>query len=375
MPMILVVGAGLSGSVLAERIASQLGKKVFVVDRRAHVAGNCYDENRHGQNVHIYGPHYFRTNSDEVMHYLSQFTSWMSCLYRVQAEAGGRLWSFPINLTTFEQYTGQPATTADFEAWLAKRREPVTGKPCNAEEQVLSVFGKEFYDLFFDGYTRKQWGMPANRLSASVTARIPLRLDRNDTYLTAKYQALPANGYTEMVQRILTHDKIEVRLNTDYDPADNKYFEHVIYTGPIDAYFRYTRGRLPYRSLEFEFNEHEREQARPFILPALQVNYPDASVVHTRKVDYTHLPTTHPGYTKHTVVTETSVDHDGKNEPYYPLPTEEAHTLFLEYRKMADAVESDVTFLGRMGTFRYLNMDQVIAMSLRKFEQLASRLR
>ena len=268
----LIVGAGFAGAVLAERLASQSGASCLVIDRRDHIGGNAHDAyDEHGVLLHSYGPHYFRTNSDRIVDYLSQFTEWRKVDYKILSWARGRFWQFPINLNTYEQWIGRDATSEEMELAMASWRVPIA-HPKNSEEVMISQVGVELYEMFFKNYTRKQWRRDPSELDASVCGRIPVRLNRDDRYLSEKFQALPKDGYTAMFRKMLAHRKIEVRLKTDYREAREEIrHRHLIYTGAIDAYFEECYGALPYRSLRFERETFEQE----FFQPALQVNYPN----------------------------------------------------------------------------------------------------
>ncbi|TMP93761.1 MAG: UDP-galactopyranose mutase [Verrucomicrobia bacterium] len=359
----LIVGAGFAGSVLAERIASQLGKTCLVVERRNHIGGNAYDHHdRAGVLVHDYGPHYFRTNSQRIVDYLSQFTEWHPVEYKILSWTHGRFWQFPINLNTFEELIGRPSTTEEMEAQLAEWRVKIAN-PKNSEEVIVSQVGWKLYEMFFQNYTRKQWQRDARQLDPSVCGRIPIRTNRDDRYLSEKFQALPKNGYTSMFQKILSHPKIDVWLNTDYrEVRQHVRFGHLIFTGPIDEYFDHCFGRLPYRSLRFEPETLPQE----YFQPAMQVNYPNDHDF-TRIVEIKHargqkLPST-------TIVREYPQNFGPGHEPYYPIPAPDAKALYSKYAERA-ALEKNVGFVGRLATYRYYNMDQIVGMALAEFNRL-----
>jgi len=359
----LIVGAGFAGAVMAERIASQLGKTCLVVERRNHVAGNAYDHcNEAGVLIHDYGPHYFRTNSQRIVDYLSQFTEWRPVDYKILSWTHGRFWQFPINLNMFEQLIGRPSTTEEMEAQLAEWRVKIDN-PKNSEEVIVSQVGWKLYEMFFKNYTRKQWQRDAKDLDPSVCGRIPIRTNRDDRYLSEKFQALPREGYTAMFQKMLTHPRIEVRLNTDFrDARDQVQFKHLIFTGPIDEYYDHCFGHLPYRSIRFEPETLPQE----FFQPAMQVNYPNDHEF-TRIVEIKHatgqkLPST-------TIVREYPQEFGPGREPYYPIPAPDAKALYSKYAARAEA-EKNVSFVGRLATYRYYNMDQVVGMALAEFERL-----
>jgi UDP-galactopyranose mutase len=359
----LIVGAGFAGSVLAERIASQLGKTCLVVEKRNHIGGNAYDHyDKAGVLVHDYGPHYFRTNSQRIVDYLSQFTQWREVEYKILSWTHGAYWQFPINLNTFEQLIGRTSTTEEMEAQLEGWRVKID-TPRNSEEVIISQVGWKLYEMFFKNYTRKQWHRNAKDLDASVCGRIPIRTNRDDRYLSERFQALPADGYTPMFEKMLANPKIKVMLNTDYREARSQaQFDHLIYTGPIDEYYDHCFGHLPYRSIRFEpetFHDHE------FFQPAMQVNYPNDHDF-TRIVEIKHatgqkLPST-------TIVREYPQDFGPGREPYYPVPAPDARALYSKYAERA-ASEKNVTFVGRLATYRYYNMDQVVGTALFEFEK------
>lgn len=361
----LIVGAGFAGAVLAERLASQRGATCMVIDKRDHIAGNAYDYYDHaGILLHAYGPHYFRTNSDRIVKYLSQFTDWHPVEYKILSWTHGRYWQFPINLNTFEQLLGRPSTTEEMETTLAQWRVPIE-HPKNSEEVILSQVGQRLYEMFFKNYTRKQWRRDPRDLDANVCGRIPIRTNRDDRYLSEKFQALPAQGYATMFGKILAHPKIKVMLKTDYREARTQVrFRHLVYTGPVDEYFDHCFGPLPYRSLRFEPETLNQE----YFQAAMQVNYPNDEDF-TRIVEIKHatgqkLPST-------TIVREFPQDFGPGREPYYPVPAPDAKELYQQYAERA-AAEMNVTFVGRLATYRYYNMDQVVGMALTEFEKLDS---
>jgi UDP-galactopyranose mutase len=361
----VIVGAGYAGSVLAERLSSQLGKTCLIVERRNHIGGNAHDgHDAAGVLLHSYGPHYFRTNSDRIVDYLSQFTEWHAVEYKILSWTDGRFWQFPINLNTFEQLVGHPATTAEMEAALAQWRVPID-QPKNSEEVIISQVGTALYEKFFKQYTRKQWRRDPRDLDASVCGRIPIRTNRDDRYLNDKFQALPAQGYTRMFERMLRHPKIKILLQTDYrEVLPHVEYGHLIYTGPIDDYYDCCYGALPYRSLRFE----PETLAQEYFQPVMQVNYPNDHEF-TRIVEIKHatgqkLPVT-------TIVREYPQDYTAGREPYYPIPAPDAQAL---YKKYADrsAAERGVSFVGRLATYRYYNMDQIVGMALAEYEKLVA---
>jgi UDP-galactopyranose mutase len=370
----LIVGAGFSGLVLAERLSNELGASCLVVEKRRHIGGNAYDEyDDHGVLTHKYGPHYFRTNSDKVREYLSRFTEWQPAAYQILAHTGGRYWNFPINLNTFEQFIGRPASSEEMEEALEKWRVPIA-EPANSEEVIISQVGWDLYRLFFEGYTLKQWQRHPRELDASVCGRIPIRTNRDDRYLREEFQALPKAGYTRMFERMLAAcRKTHLMLNTEYREVVNQVkWGHLIFTGPIDEFFDHRLGRLPYRSLHFEAESFEpgqlleREEVsrkKGFWQPALQVNYPNDQE-YTRIVEVKHA--TGQLCENTTIVREYP---RSAGDPYYPIPAPDATALYKEYQALAKATPN-VSFVGRLATYKYYNMDQVVALALQTFEKL-----
>ena len=358
----LVVGAGFAGSVLAERLASQHDAKVLVIDRRPHIAGNAYDhQDEAGVLIHQYGPHIFHTNSDEIVDYLGQFTDWRDYEHRVLAEVRGQLVPIPINRTTLNKLFGLDLQTdEEAAAYLATRAEPVA-EIKTSEDVVINAVGRELYELFFQGYTRKQWGIDPSGLDKAVTARIPTRTNIDDRYFGDKHQIMPADGYTAMFKRMLDHPNIELMLGTDWaDVKDKIRADHIVFTGPIDEYFGYRFGKLPYRSLRFEHQVIDQEQYQPVAV----VNYPHPDVPYTRITEYKHL--TGQEHDKTSITYEYP---SAEGDPYYPIPRPENQELFKRYEALADAT-AGVTFVGRLATYRYYNMDQVVGQALATFRRL-----
>ena len=317
--------------------------------------------------VHNYGPHYFRTNSQRIIDYLSQFTEWRELEYKILSWTNGRYWQFPINLNTFEQLIGRPSTSEEMEAQLAEWRVEIDS-PKNSEEVIVSQVGWKLYEMFFKNYTRKQWQRDAKDLDASVCGRIPIRTNRDDRYLSEKFQALPKDGYTAMFQKMLAHPLIEVRLNTDYREVRTQVaFRHLIFTGPIDEYYDHCFGHLPYRSLRFEAETLSQE----FFQPAMQVNYPNDHDF-TRIVEIKHA--TGQNLRSTTIVREYPQNFGPGREPYYPIPAPDARALYSKYAERA-ASEKNVSFVGRLATYRYYNMDQIVGMALAEFDRLRVNLR
>jgi UDP-galactopyranose mutase len=360
----LIVGAGFAGSVMAERLAAGLNQRVLVVERRDHIGGNAYDRlDEHGVMVHQYGPHIFHTNSDKVVAYLSRFTEWRDYEHRVLADVDGMLLPMPINLTTLNTLYGLDMTPEAAAAFLAARAEKRTDIR-SAEDMVINTVGRELYEKFFRGYTRKQWGLDPSELDRSVTARVPTRTTTDDRYFTDSFQKMPLHGYTRMFEKMLDHPNITVRTSTEYrDVARTCRYRHLVFCGPIDEFFGYRYGRLPYRSLRFEHVTLPQAQFQPVGV----VNYPSGNVPYTRITEYKHLTgQTHPS----TSLSYEYPTDDG--DPYYPVPRPENAVLFQRYQALADTM-TGVSFVGRLATYRYYNMDQVVAQALSTFERIAAR--
>lgn len=362
---VMIVGAGFAGAVMAERLASQSGKRVLVVDRRPHIAGNAFDHrDAAGILIHQYGPHIFHTNSEQIFTYLSKFTEWNPYEHRVLADVAGQQVPMPINRTTLNMLYGLDLRSDDdAAAYLAGRAEPVAEIRSSADV-VISAVGRELYETFFQGYTRKQWGTDPSNLDKSVTARVPTRTNTDDRYFTDDFQFMPADGYTRMFERMLDHPNIDLLLGVDYVDAQSAYpHDHLVFTGPIDEYFGHCYGKLPYRSLRFE----HRTLEQPHFQPVAVVNYPDEAVPYTRITEYKHMTGQEAPSTSLTY--EYPSD---EGDPYYPVPRAENQALFKRYEALALA-ETDVTFVGRLATYRYYNMDQVVGQALSSYRRLAER--
>jgi UDP-galactopyranose mutase len=350
----LVVGAGFSGAVVAERMARRFGKKVLIVDKRPHVGGNAYDEpDQNGILVHRYGPHIFHTNSAEVVTYLSMFTEWRPYEHRVLASVDGKLVPIPINLDTVNKLYGLDLNSDELEAFFAARAE---ARPAirTSEDVVVSRVGRDLYEKMFRGYTRKQWGLDPSELDSSVIARIPVRTNRDDRYFTDTYQAMPRDGYTRMFERMLDHPNIRIELGQDFREVERRVsYRELVYSGPVDAFFGYRYGKLPYRSLEFR---HERHSISRF-QQAPVINYPNEHP-YTRITEFKYLTGQ--------VAPTTSVVFEyprAEGDPYYPVPRAENQELYGRYKALAETSRG-VHFVGRLATYKYYNMDQVTAQAL-----------
>jgi UDP-galactopyranose mutase len=356
----LIVGAGFAGATLAERLASQRGKKILLVEQRPHIGGNAYDcYDRDGLLIHKYGPHIFHTNAKRVFDYLSQFTDWRPYEHRVRASVDGQIVPIPINLDTINRLYGLNLNAFEVEDFFQKVAEP-RAEIRTSEDVVVSRVGQELYRKFFRGYTRKQWDLDPSELDSSVISRVPIRTNRDDRYFTDTYQTMPLYGYTRMFERMLDHPNIKLMLNTDYREIQSIIpYNQMIYTGRIDEFFDFCYGKLPYRSLHFrhEIIDAERYQEAPVI------NYPNEHS-YTRITEFKYL--TGQRHAKTAVVYEYPC---AEGAPYYPIPRPENAVLYRKYQALAESTP-DVHFVGRLATYKYYNMDQVTAQALTLFDRL-----
>jgi UDP-galactopyranose mutase len=365
MSKILIVGAGISGSTLAERYAS-IGKKVLVIDKREHIGGNCYDyHDSAGLLVPKYGPHFFHTNSDKVWNYVSKFTEWHPYEHRVLSNIDNKtLVPVPVNITTVNKiFNLDLKTEQEMIKWLSENTEKIDN-PKNSEESALRRVGKTLYELMFKHYTKKQWDMYPSELDASVMDRIPVRTNFDDRYFTDKYQGMPKEGYTNIFEKMLSHPNIEIKLNTDFEEyrEDMHKFEKVFFTGRIDTFFGNMFGEnLQYRSLNFEFKTIDQE----FFQTKAQINYPNTEVF-TRITEPKHA--TGQKHSKTTIIYETST---WEGEPYYPVPNEKNKELYQKYKHEAEKLEEKgIYFVGRLAEYKYFNMDQAFLNAIELFERL-----
>jgi UDP-galactopyranose mutase len=356
----VIVGAGFAGSVLAERLARDLRKRVLIVDRRNHIGGNAYDYfDDAGILVHRYGPHIFHTNSRDIFEHLSHFTEWRLYQHQVLASVDGQLLPIPINLDTINSVYGLNLNShqaEDFLSSLAEKREAIR----TSEDVVVSKVGTELYQKFFRNYTRKQWGLDPSELDAQVAGRVPVRTNRDRRYFTDSYQAMPRRGYTRMFENMLDHPRIKILLQTDYREVIGAVpYRELIYSGPIDEFFDYRFGKLPYRSLAFRHETHETEVYQPVAV----VNYPN-DYAFTRITEFKHL--TGQKHTKTSIVYEYPQD---EGDPYYPIPRRENAERYALYNELAKQTPR-VHFVGRLGTYKYYNMDQIVGQSLTLYKRL-----
>lgn len=358
----LIVGAGLAGAVMAERLANRSGKKILLVDKRNHVGGNTFDYfNRDGILVHKYGPHIFHTNSRDVFDYLGQFTTWRPYEHRVLASVDGMFVPIPINLNTINQLYGLNLSSSEVDDFLASKAEKKE-RIITSEDVVVSKVGRELYEKFFKGYTKKQWDLDPSELDASVAARIPTRNNRDDRYFNDTYQAMPLHGYTKMFENMLAHPNIKVMLNTDYKEIEGEIsYKKMIYTGPVDYYFDCCYGKLPYRSLDFKFETIDTDKYQA----TGTINYPNEHP-YTRVTEFKYLTgQVHP---KTSIVYEYPKE---EGDPYYPVPRPENAELYKKYQVLAAAM-TNVHFVGRLASYKYYNMDQVVAQSLALFKKITA---
>jgi UDP-galactopyranose mutase len=357
---VVVVGAGFSGSVLAERLANY-GFEVVVTDKRPHIGGNAYDtRDVHGVLMHPYGPHIFHTNSQRVVDYLSRFTEWRPYEHHVLAKVAEQFVPIPINIDTVNRVYGLNLTEETIQAFYDQVREP-RAPIRTSEDVVINAVGRDLYEKFFRGYTRKQWGLDPSALAASVAARIPTRTNHDDRYFTDAFQKMPLYGYTPLFQRMLDHPKIHVEVGVDFFAIKEKVrAKHIAFTGPLDAYFGYCYGKLPYRSIRFE---HEHLPSTNRFQPVGTVNFPN-DYDYTRITEFKHLTgQRHPGTS---IVREYP---QSEGDPYYPIPRPENEFLLKKYQALA-AKQTDVTFVGRLGQYRYYNMDQCVAAALKSADEI-----
>ena len=359
----LVVGAGFSGSVVAREL-SQAGKKVVIIDKRPHIAGNAYDtQDKHGVMIHTYGPHIFHTNSQEVFNYLSSFTKWRPYEHRVLASVDGQLLPIPINLDTVNRLYGLNLDEEGLKAYFESVRDP-RDPIRTSEDAIVNIVGWDLYKKFYKGYTNKQWGLDPSELFASVAARVPVRTNHDDRYFTDTFQTMPLEGYTRMFSRMLDHPGITIRLGVEYQKIREEYTpKHLVYTGPIDEYFDFCFGKLPYRSLFFE---HEHLPGVKQFQQVGTVNYPNDHE-YTRITEFRHL--TGQEHSGTSIVREYP---KASGDPYYPIPRPENDELFRRYQKLAEKEEKGVTFVGRLAQYRYYNMDQVVGAALSASKSILS---
>lgn len=370
----LIVGAGYAGAILAERIASQLDKKVIIVEKRNHIAGNAfdyYDEN--GVLVHKYGPHIFHTSSKKVYDYLSDFTKWNTYVHHVKAVVEGKPVPIPFNLNSvyelFPKNFSEKLESKLIEKYGYGLKIPIL-KLKEVDDSDLKFLAEYIYKNVFYGYTLKQWALKPEELDFNVTSRVPVYISRDNRYFQDTYQQIPAYGYTAMFEKILNHKNIRILLNTDYREAiEYIKFDKMIYTGPLDYYFDYIYGQLPYRSLRFEFENFNQSQFQE----VGQMNYPN-NYDYTRITEFKYL--TMQKSINTTVAFEYPQEYiPGINEPYYPIPRDINNELFSKYKAEAEKLDGSVFFVGRLADYKYYNMDQIAGVALQLFEKKIANIR
>ena len=355
---LLMVGAGLSGAVIGRSLAEE-GHRITIVDTRDHVAGNCHTERDRdtGVLVHRYGPHIFHTDDAEVWDYVNRYETFLPYKNRVKATTGGAVYSMPINLHTINQFYGRTMRPAEARAFIGQIADTSIDEPQTFEEQALRFVGRDLYEAFFRGYTRKQWGCCPTELPASILKRLPVRFNYDDNYFFHTFQGMPQNGYTAMVERILDHPGIDVHLETSFTRDDIADYEHVFYSGPLDGYFGYELGHLGYRTLDFErFISNGDYQG------CAVMNYTDEEVPFTRITEHKHFA---PWESHDATVCyrEYSRACEPGDIPYYPIRLVNEKKMLRDYMERAES-EENVTFVGRLGTYRYLDMDVTIREAL-----------
>lgn len=362
--MYLVVGAGLSGCVMAEQIANRLGEKVLVIDQRDHIGGNVYDyKNEAGITIHQYGPHAFHTNNEKVWQYLSQFTQWTPYFHHVEGYIDGQNVPIPFNINTIEKLFPQQYAQELIQALVAKFgfNKKITILEL-LQEEAFRDFAQYVYEKVFLGYTVKQWGKKPEELDISVSSRVPIYLSRDNRYFQDKYQAIPSEGYTKLIENLLSSELITVKLNTHFLTIDKSQFKGIIYTGMIDEYFDFCYGKLPYRSLSFDLKTINK----PYYQATAQKNFSD-NFDFTRITEYKYFLDEQSDKTTLAFEYPQAFEY-GKNEPYYPIPNDENHALYKKYYELAKQ-EPNTIFIGRLAKYMYYNMDKIVASALTAFEK------
>lgn len=362
----LLVGAGLSNAVIGRHLA-EAGHTVTIIEGRDHIGGNCHTERDAdtGVMVHIYGPHIFHTDDEEVWSYVNNFETFKPYKNRVKTTAQGAVYSLPINLHTINQFYGKTMRPDEARAFIEEQADTSITDPQTFEEQAQRFVGNDLYEAFFKGYTIKQWGCSPTELPASILKRLPVRFNYDDNYFFHKFQGMPENGYTPMIEKILDHANIEVKLNTWFDPENKGDYDHIFYSGPLDGFFGYSLGRLGYRTLDFEkFTETGDYQG------CAVMNYGDTDVPFTRITEHKHFAPweQHEGTVCYREFSRAAEPGD---TPYYPIRMVDEKALLADYVKLADNT-AGVTFVGRLGTYRYLDMDVTIREALDTVRQFTA---
>lgn len=358
MTKVLVVGAGFSGSVVSRELAD-FGCEVHIIDEREHIAGNCHTERDEKTNimVHTYGPHIFNTNIPRVWEYVNKYGEWVPYINRVKASIDSGVYSLPINLHTINQFFQTNFNPTEARKYIQKLASKDYPQPTNFEEQALSMIGKNLYEAFFKGYTEKQWGCSPTSLPASILKRLPVRFNYDDNYYNSKWQAIPKHGYTQIVQNIISHENITLELGRSWDISDNDNYDLVIYTGPVDKYFGYSHGQLGYRTVFWE-----KEYGRGDLQGNAVINYPSTNQLFTRVHEHKHF-TPWESHDQSVIFTEFSKETEQGDIPYYPKRLSDDLKILSKYQEEI-AKQTKVKFVGRLATYRYLNMDAIISEAL-----------
>lgn len=353
-----IVGAGFTGAVLAQEMA-KAGHTINVYESRNHIAGNCYSERdeKTGIMIHKYGPHIFHTDNEVVWNYVNQFAEFVPYINRVKTTSQGGVFSLPINLHTINQYFKKTLNPAEAKAFIQSIADNSIEEPKSFEEQAMKFVGKNLYEAFFKGYTIKQWGVRPTELPASILKRLPIRFNYDDNYFSHKYQGMPKQGYTSIIEKLLSHEKIQIQINTKFSSEQTKEYDHVFYTGPIDAWFNFAEGRLGYRTLDFVCEEHDGDYQGCAVM-----NYGDQNVPYTRISEHKHFAPWE-AHEKTIIFKEYSRECTEDDIPYYPIRLVNEKTMLKAYIEKAK-IQTNVSFLGRLGTYRYLDMDVTIAEAL-----------
>lgn len=364
-----VVGAGFSGAVLAHQLA-KAGYRVQVFESRGHIAGNCFTERdqKTGIMIHKYGPHIFHTDNKRVWDYVNQFAEFIPYVNRVKTHCQGRVYSLPINLHTINQYFNKTFSPAEAKQYIESISDKSVAEPASFEQQAMKLIGKELYDAFFKGYTIKQWGVCPTKLPASILNRLPVRFNYDDNYFNHHYQAIPKDGYTPIAEALLSHEKIDVHVNSFFDVAQAAEFSHVFYTGPIDAWFNYSEGRLGYRTIDFVREDHVDDYQGCAVM-----NYADQDIPYTRISEHKHFSPWEV-HSETVIFKEFSRECSPQDIPYYPIRLASERTMLDAYIKKAKTLKK-VSFLGRLATYRYLDMDVTIEESLQASDIISNSLK
>lgn len=364
-----IVGAGFTGAVLAQELA-KAGHKIEIFESRNHIAGNCYSERdeKTGVMIHKYGPHIFHTDNEMVWNYVNRYSEFMPYVNRVKTTSQGRVFSLPINLHTINQYFNKTLNPDEAKEFINSTADKNIGEPKSFEEQAMKFVGKDLYEAFFKGYTIKQWGVSPTELPASILKRLPVRFNYDDNYFNHKFQGMPKEGYTAIVEALLSHENIQLHLNCIFNAVQAQEFDHVFYTGPIDAWFGYSEGRLGYRTLDFVREDHEGDYQGCAVM-----NYGDQNVPFTRISEHKHFAPWE-SHEKTAIFKEYSRECSEEDIPYYPIRLVDEKAMLNIYIEKAKT-QTKVSFLGRLGTYRYLDMDVTIAEALSASQKILENLK